>query len=504
MTAPPTAPDIPTVVVVGGGIAGLAAAWELSGGSSPDRRAPAVTVLEASDRLGGRLRTEDVAGRPVDVGPDGFLGRRPEAVELCREVGLGDDLVPIGASGAAVWARGCRRTLPAGLNLGIPTRFLPVARSGILGARGTLRLLVDVLAPRPDVRGPLGDRAIGPLVARKLGARVVDRLVDPVIGGIHAGGVEDMSAAAVFPLLLAVSQRRTGLMRSLRHATSAGRDGGTSAAEPEPAFWTLRGGLGSLTDRLGVQLAARGVTVRSSSQVDLLERRDGPRPGWTLHTGQGPVQADGIVLAVPAGPAAGLLAPHDADAAALLRGIDHASVAVLTLELPETAVPADLVGTGLLVPRGTPLPSGTGDEGSFLVTACSYLSTKWPHLSLPGRVLLRASVGRYGDDRPAALDDDALVARVVAELRVLLGIGAEPTSTHLVRWIDAFPQYRVHHLLRVTGIEAAVKRLPAVAVAGGSYRGVGIPACIASGRVAARTVTDALRNRPGTGDAGPP
>jgi oxygen-dependent protoporphyrinogen oxidase len=223
-----------------------------------------------------------------------------------------------------------------------------------------------------------------------------------------------------------------------------------------------------------------------------------------LQTTEGPVAADAVVLAVPAGLAADLLAPHDADTATLLRGIDYSSVALVTLAYPEAAVPEDLVGTGLLVPHGTPAPPRLADaigDGTLLVTACSYLSIKWPHLARPGERLLRASVGRFGDERFAAMGDDELAARVAAELRVLLDIEGEPTSTLVTRWTDALPQYRVHHLLRVTGIEAAVKRLPAMAVAGAAYRGVGIPACVASGRAAAQTVLQALSGKPAA--AGP-
>ena len=204
------------VVVVGGGIAGLAAAWELTGGPEPAPDAPEVVVLESSDRLGGVLQTVSFGGRAVDVGPDGFLGRRPEAAGLCREVGVGEALVPIAASGASIWARGRLRRLPEGLALGIPTRLWPTVRSGTLGLRGQVGLVRDALLPRPDVRGPMGDRSVGPLVARKLGRGVVDTLVDPMMGGIHAGSVDDMSAAAVYTPLLAAAQRRGGLMRALR------------------------------------------------------------------------------------------------------------------------------------------------------------------------------------------------------------------------------------------------------------------------------------------------
>jgi oxygen-dependent protoporphyrinogen oxidase len=531
--------------VVGGGIAGLAAAWELTGGASGpgDSRRPAVIVLEADRRLGGKIRTEHFCGRPVDVGPDGFLGRRPEAAALCRELGLGPELEPIGASGAAVWARGTRRPLPAGLFLGVPTRFLPVARSGILSPLGTARLLADLVSPRTDPRGPLGDRAIGPLVTRKLGRQVVGRLVEPLLGGIYAGGVSDASAAAVLPALLKVSHPRSSFMRGMGRlarsgpaapgpqpdwppppppgeeppaqgaapvgpapgaalegagGTAPGTGTGTApgtATAPEPAFWALRNGLGSLVDRLASALVERGVDVRTGCRAAALRPADG---GWQVQTGGGTVEADGVVLALPAQPAAELLAPLDADAASMLMTMTYASVAVVTLQFPADALPHDLYGTGLLVPRGTALPAVSAtaldhpDDDRCMVTACTYLSTKWPHLAAPGDVLVRASVGRFGDERFTALDDGALVDRVVGELAGLLGATRRPTSALVTRWLHSLPQYRVHHLLRVGGVESSARRLGALAVAGAAYRGVGIPACIGSGRSAAWAVLDQL------------
>ena len=517
------------MAVIGGGISGLAAAWELTGGAGgPGPESPDVVVLDAAAITGGKLATAAIDGHPVDVGPDGFLGRRPEAAQLCREVGLGNDLVPIGASGAAIWARGRRRPLPAGLFLGVPTRVGSVLRSGILSPAGALRLLVDVVAPRPDRRGPLGDRAIGPLVSRKLGQQVVERLVEPLLGGIHAGGVADASAAAIFPALLSVSQGRAGFMRALRRlsaphaARGAGADGaggggagggggggggggaggGDDGGDDEvPAFWTLRGGLASLSGRITELLVARGASVRTGARITALEREDGR---WAVRGDAGTVHADGIVIALPAGPAAELLSPLDADAAAILAGIDYASVTVVTLVYPADAVPDDLFGTGLLVPRGTRVPPVAGEDRrapggrdeTCLVTACTYLWAKWPHLDRPGTKVLRASVGRFGDDRAAAMGDDELVARVSGELAGLLGMRGAPVESLVSRSKDALPQYRVHHLLRVGSVEAAVKRLGAVAPAGAAYRGVGIPACIASGRAAARDVVSQLALAP--------
>jgi len=467
----------------------MAAAWELTGGEQADPDAPTVYVVEAARRLGGPLHSEAFSGRVVDVGPDAFLGRRPEAAGLCRELGLGDELVAVGASGASLYTRGRLRALPGGLMLGVPTRWWPVARSGVLGPAGSLVLLRDAVLARPDRRGPLGDRALGSLVGHRLGRRVVDSLVDPLVGGIHAGSVADMSAAAVLPLLLA-APRRGSLMRFLRRATPAPAPG---VGDGSPLFWALRDGMRSLIDRLEAKLRERGVDFRVQTTAEGLVRREGDA-GWALETTTGRIDADGVVLAVPSDVVATLLAPHDADAAALERTIEYASVAVVTFSYPADAVSLP-AGTGFLVPRHTPSARGS-DDPELLITAGTFLDVKWPHLARPGSVLLRASAGRFGDRRAEEMDDGALRSRAAAELSSILGITAPPTEAMVTRWRHAFPQYRVGHLMRVSGIEAAVKRLPALAVAGAPYRGVGIPACIGSGREAARDVRRSLDPAP--------
>jgi oxygen-dependent protoporphyrinogen oxidase len=434
-------------------------------------------VLESSSRLGGPLSSEPFGGRIVDTGPDGFLGHRPEALTLCEEIGLGDALVPIAGRGAAVWARGELRPLPAGLALGIPTRFWPTARSGILGLRGQLALARDALFPRPSGRGPIGDRSIGPLVAHKLGRRVAERLVDPLIGGIHAGSVDDMSAAATYPPLLMAAQKRGSLMRALRAEVPA------PAADAPPPFWALEGGMASLVDHVRSALIGRGVEIRSNTPVERLGR--GGR-GWEVVTNDGSIEADAVVLAVPAPVAGHLLGPHDDEAAGLLAHIAYASVTLVTFRVPLAGLNSPLAGTGFLVPRHSPAPPG-GEP--WAVTACTYLSEKWPHLAADGEVLLRASLGRFGDDRAGSWTDAETVARAWSELGLLMGLAGEPLASMVARWPQAFPQYRVHHLMRTAGIEAAVARLGGIAVAGSAYRGVGIPACIASGRAAAQAVT---------------
>ena len=437
-------------------------------------------VLESSSRLGGALDSQEFGGRPVDTGPDGFLGRRPEATDLCRQIGLGDALVPVAGGGAGVWAARAGPPAAPGLALGIPTRFWPAARSGVLGLRGQLGLARDVLLPRPDVRGPIGDRSIGPLVARKLGQRVVDRLVDPLIGGIHAGSVDDMSAAAVYPPLLTAARKRGSLMRALRAELPR-----AAPDDPEPLFWALEGGMATMVERLRTVLVARGVEIRCGTagrgartawrRVDGADGRRAPRgrrPGARRPRARRP---------------AGCSAPTTTRRPACSSSISYAPVTLVTLRVRSDAAASPLTGTGFLVPRRSPGPAPYGGD-AWAVTACTYLSQKWPHLAAEGDLLLRASLGRFGDDRAGSWSDAEVVDRVVNELGELIGLSGEPLETLVTRWPQAFPQYRVHHLMRTAGIEAAAARLGGLAVAGAAYRGVGIPACIASGRAAAQAV----------------
>ncbi len=330
--------------------------------------------------------------------------------------------------------------------------------------------------PRPDVRGPIGDRSIGPLVARKLGQRVVDTLVDPLIGGIHAGAVDDMSAAATFPPLLTAAQRRGSLMRALRAEVP------TPNPDGPPLFWSLRGGMASLVRTLASCLRDRGVDIRLSAPADRIDRAV---DGWTVRAAEEALGAHAVVLATPAAATARLLRPHDDEAAGLLDAIDYASVVVVTFRVGADDVPPSRHGTGFLVPRRSSHKGGD----AWAVTACTYLDAKWPQLARDGEVLLRASLGRIDDRRPGEWSDDEVVERAWEELGLLMGVRGAALQAIVVRHPAALPQYRVHHLLRTAGVEAATARLGGLAVAGAAYHGVGIPACIASGRAAAHALS---------------
>jgi protoporphyrinogen/coproporphyrinogen III oxidase len=506
-------PRRPTVVVVvGAGIAGLAAAWELvAGPGGADRGRPDVVVLEESDRIGGKLLSGEFAGRTVDLAADAFLARRPEATELCAELGLDDQLVPVGASGASIWARGRLRPMPPGLHLGVPTRWWPVARSGLLSAPESLRVARDLFSVRLVPGTEFGDRSVGDIVGERLGRPVVERLVDPLIGGINAGGVDHLSAAATFPLLLAAARQPGSLMHRLGKAAAPTQVSDPERPkrpdrpdQPDPVFWSLAGSTADLARATADALVERGGTIRTGASVEAIERSGSGRPGagpWRLHLGSGPaLRADAVVLAVPAARAAVLLAPITPEAAGALSTISYASVAVVTLSLAERAIGDELTGTGFLVPR-----TSTIDGRPALITGCTYLDRKWPHLARPGDQLVRASVGRRGDHRQQDLDDDELTASVVGELAQLVDLDGAPLASRVTRWDDAFPQYDVGHLVKVGAIEKAVRAHAGLAVAGAAYRGVGIPACIGSGRTAARDVLASLaQEHPAAGRSAAP
>jgi oxygen-dependent protoporphyrinogen oxidase len=493
----------PTFIVIGAGVAGLAAAWELVSAPRPEG-SPSVVVVDAAPRLGGKLRAEEFAGRSVDLAGDAFLARRPEATELCEELGITGELVPVGASGASIWARGRLRPMPKGSNLGVPTRWWPLARSRILSPGESLRVARDLLTPHRGARTITGDRAVGEIVGARLGRPVVDRLVDPLIGGIHAGDVDELSAAATFPLLLAADQQPGSLIRRLRRVPNRSTSFDPSAADPStPAFWSLRDSTASLAARLGDALDARGVTLLTGTSAEALRpgSASNGRPRWTVdlggekrsRNGSSALEAEGVVVAVDAPQAARLLRPLAPGAASLLADIEYSSVAVVTLSVPEGAIGRPLRGTGFLVPRASTLAGRRA-----LITGCTYLGRKWPHLGRPGDELVRVSAGRWGDERQRDLDDEELAAVAFGELTAILDVRAPPTEVRVTRWDQAFPQYRVGHLIRVATIERAVAELGGVAVAGAAYRGVGIPACIASGRNAARAVTTTASGTEGT------
>jgi oxygen-dependent protoporphyrinogen oxidase len=443
--------------VVGGGIAGLAAAWEL-------RDEAEVTVFEPGP-IGGRLQTSLFEGKPVDEGPDAFLLRVPDGLRLCQEVGLADELLHPATGHALVWSGGRLRPLPSGLVLGVPKGLLGIAGSGLLSPTGLLRAAAEPLLPRTKNPGSLTVRQ---LVGQRFGYQVADRLVDPLLGGIHAGSTASLAAMEVAPQLVAAAQRSRSLLMALRKATPAGGS--------DPVFAAPQGGMGSLVDKLVEGLAKAGVRFVPVRVASIAQLPDGR---VELHTDFDPF--DAAVLALPAPAAAQLV---DIPALHAIAQTPAASVVIVTASFEGSVLPRD--SSGFLVPR---------TEGK-LITACSFASTKWPHWASANRSLVRISAGHSGDARAIGMPDETLVQMTVGELSAALGRQLDPVTVRVSRWPDAFPQYTVGHSARVEAAETELAReLPGVSLAGAWYRGSGIPACVASGRAAARRALSSSGSR---------
>ena len=464
------------VVIIGGGISGLATAWYVLR-TQPGLR---VAVLESDPTVGGKIAGATVAGHEVDCGPDAFLARVPGGVELASELGLGDDLVAPATGKAWVWSRGRLRALPEGLVLGAPSRLLPLARSGILSPLGAARAALDEVWPRSS--DSEDDPTVAEAIGHHLGREVVDRLVDPLLGGINASDCDRLSLASAAPNLVA-SAKAPRMMRALRAAGAAQQRGQIGVDQDRPVFLTPRAGVRSLIRELERQLPLG--TVRTSQPVAALSH--GPDGAWTVRTANGSlIRAHTIVLATPAFVAAALLATESPQASTELQAIRTSSVALTLL-----AYPADRVdlppGSGMLVPR----------VEDRLVTASSWWNQKWPHLVTPGHVLVRASAGRDGDTRFTDLDDDELVRALHQDLRHMLDIRAEPVDAHVARWMHGFPQYERGHAARVARVEAALTNdAPGLMLAGASYNGIGLPACVRSAKAAAARVPVLPRSAP--------
>jgi protoporphyrinogen/coproporphyrinogen III oxidase len=440
------------VVVVGAGIGGLTAARDLVAAGRD------VLVLEGSPEVGGKLRRAEVAGVTVDVGAEAMLARRPEGVALAAELGL--EVVHPTAAASRLWSRGKLRPLPRSL-MGVPFDLDELAASAVLSADGLARARAERVAP-----APADDVSVGDLVAERLGDEVVERLVEPLLGGVYAGSARRISAAAAVPQLLAMARRGSLLEQAA-----------AVVASDAPVFAGLAGGMGRLAEVLAGRLE-----VRTRATVRAVEPVPG---GWRLTVGSAAapetITTRAVVLATPAGPTARLLDAVASDAARELATVESASVAVVTLAFEAAAV-ADLADrSGFLVPP----VEGRGIKASTF----SFAKWDWVREAGDGLALLRTSLGRHGEEATLQAPDEALVATSLAELAALAGIRDAPVGAHVQRWGGGLPQYAVGHVDLVARVRAALP--PGIAVCGAAYDGVGIPAVIGSAHRAAAVVARA-------------
>jgi oxygen-dependent protoporphyrinogen oxidase len=447
------------VAIVGGGIAGLAAAHALKEHGTP------FVLLEASGRLGGVIRTERVGGFLLEAGPDAILAQKPEAVDLCRALGLGDRLIPTNAEARTVYVlhAGRLHPLPEGMVLGVPTKIGPLLQSSLFSWPGKLRMALEPFMPR--VKDPV-DESIASFMRRRLGSEALKRLGEPLLAGIHAGDAERLSIRATFPRFVEIEAHEGSLVQSFMR----GRAGGAP-------FRSLPDGLGELVTALVAEMPAR------SCRIDAPVRSIRPGPhGWLVEAGgQKALEARAVILAVPAPRAVPLVQELAPEVAGVLSAIPFASTATVLLGFRRADVRHPLDGYGLLVPR---------DQG-LRTTAVGFFSTKFPGRAPEGHVLLRGFLGGTHDPEVLRESDSALASLVQQEMAGPLGISGIPTLARVYRWPSATPQMEVGHLALMADLDRELARIPGLYLTGSGLRGTGIPDTIGDAtRVALQAAGD--------------
>ena len=452
------------ITVVGAGISGLSAAFELQ------RSGYEVTLLEESDRLGGKILTTEIEGFNIDAGPDSFLTRDPEMRELCFGLGVGDELVPPTGKSAKVWVDGEMHNLPKRHFLGVPLDLDELDELSLLTEEGAKRAKLDLTLPDNK---PKEGETVGSLIRRRLGDEVMDRLVGPLLGGINAGDADDLCLESGVPQLFNASQGDSSLVRSVQDfLKNQNRD------PASPVFLTHPDGLETVVKRLEQAIDS---DIRRNERVTSVEISDNS----IVVKGSQEYQSDAVILCIPAFGAAKILHGSCPNTSNLLAGIQYASMAFITFAFNKGDV-SEFNGSGFLV----------GRDEDLLTTACSWTSEKWAHLKNNDTVFLRLSVGRFDDTEALDMEDDTLIEKLKGELATLTGIKANPIATRVTRWPYSFPQYELGHGEKVNAIrQQAAVEMPGMYLAGSPFKGIGLSACIRDGIDQARKAKNFLMQR---------
>lgn len=462
-------------VVIGGGIAGLSAAYYLVKMARQAETALELTVLEREPRWGGKIITEQADGFVIEGGPDTFLATKPWGVALCRELGLESRLHGTNPKQKNTYVLNQSRLqpLPDGLAMMVPTHFGSMARTRLLSLPAKARMGLDFLLPP---RNGDQDESLGAFVSRRLGRPAYENLIEPLMSGIYAGDGDRLSLQATFPYLRDMERNHGGLIRGALAMRQKMAKNGSGTNSSRSVFLTPSNGLTEIVDGLVKRLAAERVDLRNGISVQAIQKTPGNYE--VLLDDNRSLSVDGIILATPAFVSGDLLEGLAPELSAQLRLIRYVTTATISLAYPVQSLPRPLDGYGYVIPRR---------EGRRAL-ACTWTSTKFPHRAPDGYALVRVFIGRAGQEEQIAWDEPSLLQIAQEELKLTLGITAEPTLARVFIWERAMPQYELGHPARLKEIDTALERMPGLALAGNGYRGIGIPDCIHSGEIAAQKI----------------
>ena len=457
---------MPRVVIIGGGISGLSSAYYLAKGGAT------CTIIESRPRLGGVIQTERVEGCTIEAGPDSFLSAKPAALELIRDLGLGDQVIGSNDDVRKTYVRRGGRLipLPDGLMMMVPTKILPLATTPLLSWTTKLRMGFELFrSPRP----PAGDESVSQFIEEHYGAEAVDYLAEPLLSGIYGGNPAELSVTSVLPRFVDLAKHYGSLTRGVLAQRAKARSNGAASRPPEPLFRTLKGGLGQMVDAVAASIRGKAEVCQTRAQA--LERSAG---GFRIRTDAGWMEADRLVVACEAHSASQLVAGVDGRLAELLGTVPYSSSMTVALgfRASDFATPPD--GFGFLVPK---------KERRRLV-ACTWVGTKFSYRVPEGTVLARCFLGGMDDAGILRESDETILAAVMSELQEIAGFQARPQFSRIFRWPSSMAQYTVGHPDRVVEVESRLSEIPGLHVAGNAYRGIGIPDCIRMGKQAAERI----------------
>lgn len=466
------------VVIVGGGITGLSAAFYMQKEAREKGLPLDVILVEASNRLGGKIQTVRRNGFIIERGPDSFLIRKKSMGILAQDLGIEGELVKNATGQAYVLVGGELHPIPGGSVMGIPTEIGPFLKTGLFSLSGKLRAAGDFVLPRSNIKG---DQSLGGFFRRRFGGEIVENLIEPLLSGVYAGDIDHMSLESTFPQFYAVEKKHRSLILGMKKTTPKQlpqKDG--HGAKKEGVFHTFRNGLETIVEAIEQQLEPG--SVMKGVRIDAIEAPGmvGEKTILEMNDGR-KIEADAVILTTGHEMAGRLFAPHGL--LQDLREIPTTSVATVALAFPEEHVVQDKEGTGFLVSRSS----------DYSITACTWTHRKWPTTTPAGKVLIRAFVGRVGDEAIVDLPDAEIEKIVLADLGRVMNITGKPDFTVITRWKKDRPQYRVGHKQRIAAARAELEsKFPQVKLAGASYNGVGLPDCIDQGRAAVKEVLEDL------------